>query len=284
MLYAVTYGETILIERGYIIGALCLVLAVIIAFYVLRSIGLYRMAENSGVNRAWIAFIPFGWIFTAGKIIGTAKIFGRPFKNFALITFILFTVSQGLTIIDFILSIVPLVGFYLGGGQIVIGEAVASSGLVSYPLWSGVYTVGEIVGTFNNGAVIEYFKNPTFLRIYSMAVSPIMYISELGSMFFMISLYSEICKKYCPRRYFLLALVSFFGGFAIVVFVLRNKKAINYSDYIREQYAKMYGVNYTNPYGAPNNESGASQSEPRRAEPEPEEPFAEFSKKNNKDN
>ncbi len=284
MLYAITYGENVLIESGWIIGAVCAILAVIIAFYVLRSIGLYKMAENSGVKRAWIAFIPFGWIFTAGKIIGTAKIFGRPFKNFALITFVLFTVSQTLTIIDFALSIVPLIGFYLGGGQIVIGEVVASSGLVSYPLWSGVYTVGEIFGQFKNGTVIEYFKNPTFLNIYSMAVSPIMYISELGSMFFMITLYSEICKKYCPRRYFLLALVSFFGGFAIVVFVLRNRKAINYSDYIREQYAKMYGANYTNPYGTPNTESGASQAQTRNTEPEPEEPFAEFSKKNNKDN
>ena len=83
MLYAITYGETVLIERGVLISAICLILAVIIAFYVLRSIGLYKMAENSGVKNAWFAFIPFGWIFTAGKIIGTAKIFGRPFKNFA---------------------------------------------------------------------------------------------------------------------------------------------------------------------------------------------------------
>ena len=281
MLYAITYGETVLIERGVLISAICLILAVIIAFYVLRSIGLYKMAENSGVKNAWLAFIPFGWIFTAGKIIGTAKIFGRPFKNFALITFILFAVSQTLTIVDFALSIVPLAGFYLGGGQIVIGDVATTSNLVRYELWGGVYTVGEIVGQFNNGAVIEYFYNPTFLKVYSTLVAPVMYISELGSMFFMINLYAEICRKYCPRRYFLLAILSFFGGFSIIVFILRNKKAVNYADYIREQYARMYGESYTNPYGTQNGQS-TYREQPKN--PEPEEPFAEFSKKDNKDN
>jgi hypothetical protein len=46
----------------------------------------------------------------------------------------------------------------------------------------------------------------------------------------------------------------------------------------------MYGATYTNPYGAQNSGNGASQSQTRSTQPEPEEPFAEFSKKNNKDN
>lgn len=287
MLYVASYGEYAQISNGWLIGAVCSTIAILIALYVLRSIGLYKMAENMGIEKAWIAFIPFAWIFTAGKIIGTPKVFGRPFKKFALVTFIVFTVSEVFVIADFVLSIVPLVGFYSAGGKIVLGE-IEMTGIYAYPLWSGVYTVGEITGRLGNGATIGYFYDTTFLTIYSCVFVPIQSLTELASLFFMVILYAEIFKKYYPRRYFLFTVLSLFGGFSVIVFILRNRKAVNYADYMKEQYEKMYGARYTNPYGAPYNTPYGSNTtqEPNQGNgrSEEEEPFGEFSKKDDKGN
>lgn len=289
MLYFSSNGNYTDVGLGEIITAVCMVVAVLVALYVLRSIGLYKMAENRGIEKSWLSFIPCAWIFIAGKIIGTARVFGRPFKKFALVTFIVYTVANVIAITDFLLSVIPLVGFYFSGGEIIIGDVVVGSGICNYPLLSGVYTGDVIVWKTNSGAVINYFYDESFLTIYSYLVGSLQSIVELASTFFMIILYAEIFKKYYPRRYFLFTVLSLFGGFSVIVFVLRNRKPINYSDYMREQYARMYSAGYNNPYNNPyGNPYGSAntqeQNEEQNKTNEPEEPFGEFSKKGDKDN
>lgn len=57
---------------------------------------------------------------------------------------------------------------------------------------------------------------------------------------------------------------------------------------MKEQYEKMYGARYTNPYGAPYNTPYGSNTtqEPNQGNgrSEEEEPFGEFSKKDDKGN
>ena len=63
-----------------ILGTISIVLILTIVFsitlYLLKSIGLYVMAKKEGKDFAWLAFVPFGCLFTYGFITGTTKIFG----------------------------------------------------------------------------------------------------------------------------------------------------------------------------------------------------------------
>ena len=63
-----------------ILGTISIILIITIVFlislYLLKSIGLYTMAKKESKNFAWIAFIPFGCLFSYGLITGKTKIFG----------------------------------------------------------------------------------------------------------------------------------------------------------------------------------------------------------------
>lgn len=58
--------------------SIILILAIVIAItlYLIKSIGLYTMAKREGKDFAWLAFVPFGCLFTYGLITGKTKIFG----------------------------------------------------------------------------------------------------------------------------------------------------------------------------------------------------------------
>ena len=58
--------------------SIILILAVVaaITLYLIKSVGLYTMARREGKDFAWLAFVPFGCLFTYGFITGKTKIFG----------------------------------------------------------------------------------------------------------------------------------------------------------------------------------------------------------------
>lgn len=58
--------------------SIILILAIItgVTLYLIKSIGLYTMAKKEGKDFAWLAFVPFGCLFTYGFITGKTKIFG----------------------------------------------------------------------------------------------------------------------------------------------------------------------------------------------------------------
>lgn len=53
-----------------------IVMLVSIGLYLLRAIGLYVAAKNSGEKLAWLAFIPYGCLYAMGSIVSDTKIFG----------------------------------------------------------------------------------------------------------------------------------------------------------------------------------------------------------------
>lgn len=61
---------------GTISIVLILTVVFLISLYLLKSIGLYTMAKKEGKDFAWLAFVPFGCLFTYGYITGKTKIFG----------------------------------------------------------------------------------------------------------------------------------------------------------------------------------------------------------------
>lgn len=61
---------------GTISIVLILTVIFLISLYLLKSIGLYTMSKKEGKDFAWLAFVPFGCLFTYGYITGKTKIFG----------------------------------------------------------------------------------------------------------------------------------------------------------------------------------------------------------------
>ena len=63
-----------------ILGTISIILILsilfLLALYLLRSIGLYVMSKREGRDFAWLAFVPFGCLFSFGLITGKTKLFG----------------------------------------------------------------------------------------------------------------------------------------------------------------------------------------------------------------
>lgn len=63
-----------------ILGTISIILILTVIFliglYLLKSIGLYTMAKKQSKDFAWLAFVPFGCLFTYGLITGKTKLFG----------------------------------------------------------------------------------------------------------------------------------------------------------------------------------------------------------------
>ena len=61
---------------GTISIILILTIIFVIGLYIIKAIGLYTMSRKEGSKFAWLAFVPFGCLFTYGFITGKTKIFG----------------------------------------------------------------------------------------------------------------------------------------------------------------------------------------------------------------
>ncbi|MBQ9734884.1 MAG: hypothetical protein IJV95_03385 [Clostridia bacterium] len=271
-----------------------LTLAVVLAFYALRSIGLYVLAKRQNVKHAFLAWIPCVWMFTACKLIGNIKTFGRPFAKLALIFCIVFSVAEVLTIVYEILVYFPLVGNYLAGREICYAPYITADDVEflanysEYATNSDIYVTSEFVNPYGVG-IITVNKILSVISIVSM-------IFDLASTVIVIMVYINLFRKFWPQHYVLAAILSIFGLFAPFVFAIRKKEPINYMDYIRSRYnynpyANPYGPQggpyggnpYGNPYGAPKAPEHPFEEFADKGEVNPGDPFSEFSAKNNDD-
>ena len=92
--------------------------AVVLAFYVLRSIGIYTLAKRQGLKRAILAWIPCVWVYTACKLVGETNFFGKPLAKLALLLCIVFTVGEVLSFTYEFLYNFPIVGNFLAGREL----------------------------------------------------------------------------------------------------------------------------------------------------------------------
>lgn len=59
-----------------IISIIFLVITSSFILWLLKSIGLYKIAKNNNDEYAFLAFIPYGCLYTYGKIVGKTTLFG----------------------------------------------------------------------------------------------------------------------------------------------------------------------------------------------------------------
>jgi glucan phosphoethanolaminetransferase (alkaline phosphatase superfamily) len=261
-----------------------LVLVGIIAFHVLRAIGLYKLAKNKKLKCAFMAWIPGVWIFVAIKLIGETHFFGKSMEKLAVLLTIIFAVAEVLTLAYNLIIYFPYIGNFLMGNTIYIDQRQPASSLGYYELWGGIglYGIeGQFVNPYKNIDLIEKLMKGIY---YASAIFDIAYAVII------VTVLINLFKKYWPQHYVLASILSLFGLDSIFIFLIRNKKPIKYTDYLRSRYQNHPAQGPYGPFG-PNPYANQGYNKPSQPETpfeqfkdekdkKPEEPFSGFSDKN----
>lgn len=60
------------------------ILVIAIVFYVLKSLGLSKMAENRGIENPWLAWIPIADLYIMGLLVGEMDLFNYHLDNLGM--------------------------------------------------------------------------------------------------------------------------------------------------------------------------------------------------------
>ena len=292
MLYIVSATESVKVPTLYVVlFALCLALPYI-ALYILRSIGLYKLAKNNGVKGQKLAWVPFLWFYTACMLCGNVRFFGKTFKGLPVVFTLIFTLASLLPIVYEVVAYFPLVGYYLQGGTVSFGNPLTE--------YSKLYTtVYETFGIYVEGSGALAFNNPypSELQTILNAVSYVVAILEFALIFVRVPVFFDLFRRYTPGQQFLYGMLSILTpAFPVIIFIIRNKKPVDYNEYLRQRYNAFYGNNnnngfggyggygngYNGGYGAGgygDNATNGTNSSPKGKKPEDDDPFTEFKDK-----
>ena len=237
MLTLIVGDEFADVSTGLIVGATAAFLAVVVAFYVLRGLGLYKLAVRYGVKCPILAWFPFTWVYTLGLLLGDVALFGKRVDKFALCAFIVYTVFGVLHYGLQLVSYIPVVGYFLQGGTVYLSS--------STEYFSGMSVFGTDIGYLG----LSNFVDPYSAGFWNALniISYIIRIIRIVTLFFLIVLYSNFFRCFLPNHYFIATVFSFFGFFGPFAFVVRNNERVNYAEYMRARYAAFYGAG--NGYG-----------------------------------
>ena len=239
-------------------------------FFILQGIGLYCMAKKRGIGRRALAFVPFANILLMGRLAGEVTFFGHKIKRaglFAMIAQILVTVLA----FSYIAS-----DIYLHHSGCIRYETADDALEQLRALWNG--------GTRFDRIIYNYYYDVVYLveMIFGLAFEIMMFVLLIG-----------LFKKYNPEGYMWMAIVTLLIPISrcVLVFVLRNRKAVDYGAYMRakrEAYMHRnqphYGPNggYGSPYGGYGPQGygqnhGQNYGGQNAPSGQPQEPFSEFS-------
>lgn len=265
MLYYISESGYTQISNGTVIAVAVAIFAIIAAFYVLRGLGLYKLAKKYGVKYPILAWFPFTWFYVAGMLLGDVALFGRKIEKFALIAFIVFTVSgvfySGVRLVSYI----PVVGFFLQGGTTYISYSTTN--------FTGCNAIFDT--SFGYVGLVRFIDpySDTLWKVLNI-LSYVARLFSIVSLIFTVLVYSNFFRSFLPNHYFIATLssilLSSFGLFGVWAFVVRNNERIKYADYMRARYAAFYGVNRG--YGDGGN--GAYQP-PRQENGDGDDPFSD---------
>ena len=89
-----------------------------LAFYLLRSIGIYKLSKNANLKVAFMAFIPLVWIYPFILLVKEDRFFGIPYQKIAILLAVIFSIGEGLTIFYNVATYLPIVVNYFKGVDI----------------------------------------------------------------------------------------------------------------------------------------------------------------------
>ena len=287
--------------------ALAIVLLVPLAFYVLRSVGVFMLARRAKLKTAFLAFFPCLWIYPATRLSKEVRFFKSTLGKWAIAFVLIFTFTELLVLTYNFLIYFPLVGNYLCGREICLAadeagvQELLRLGYTEYQAISGVY-VNLATGATNGAFVYPY----EFLTVgkWLHAISLLNNVLNIAVLVIELTVFFNLFRKYWPQHFILATILSMFGLFPVFVFVIRNKKPMSYIDYLRSRYQNTgspygpqgfygphgfygpqgpYGQNpYNNPQNPNSNQNanGYTQNPFEEFESkenrQPEEPFSQF--------
>lgn len=228
--------------RTLFITFLSFTVALWIVNYFFMAIGLYKLAKNNDCKHAFLAWIPFVNFYLMGKLAGKTSLFGWKIGNIGLIVMILSLATNILSgYVDFCT--------YFPFAYKLTFKGVLSVVPSAYPsIWCEVFAV-------------------------------ISEITEIISIFFTIALLFAFFRKFNPANSMIFALISFFLSpiMGIFVFTCRNKKAVDFNEYMRKRQYDYYTRNNSGTYGGQNpyNPYANTEGKTNNYRP-PENPFKEF--------
>lgn len=297
---------------GVVLTIAIIAFLIAVAFYVLRSIGLYVLAKRKGFRFKFLAFIPIVWIYVALRLIGEVNFFGKPIKSLAVLFTIVFAVSELINLAYSFLVYYPLVGNYIAGLIESASGVVSDRTIYFIANGNGIEGIKEYIFLYGVG-VGSNFEYP-YLNINAVvyALNAMTYVGlifDFASIFITVTVFLNIFRKYWPQKMMLATILSvLLGLFPVFVFVVRNKKEIDYQEYLRKKHAyyrNPYGAYGPGPYGQnPNGQNPYGQNpyqnrtdnpfgefnDARKVDPfdefsydKKEEPFEDFSKGENKE-
>ena len=252
-----------------IFGAVCMA-----AMFILQGVGLFVMAKRRNLKKKWLAFVPFANIYYMGKLAGECGFFGHKMKNAGLYAMIAQIVAVAFTC-TYIWAECYL---YFNHG------VPQQETPFSVPYWPGLTGFSLSVSKF-------YDYCELLLSIIGLAAELLLLVLVMG-----------LYKKYQPKNYMGLSMLTLFIPMTrfIALFVLRDRPAIDYDEYMRARreaymrrqqqqyggYGNPYNPPYGNPYNRPYGQGGYGepygQNQGQRQPPKPEDPFEEFPSEENK--
>lgn len=231
-----------------------------LALFILHGIGIAEMAKRRGIDKRWMAFVPFVNLYYMEKLTGDCSVFGQRMRHAGMFAMIAQIVNAFLCL-AYIFAECYL--YYTHGAP------VYSNGVL---MWADLLGFARIAYAFYN---ICYY----LISITSLAYTVLIFILFLG-----------LFRQYEPKASYLLSFLVAFIPLSryIIVYVLRKRKAIDYDTYVRakrEEYVRRQQAQggYPNgpyyggsPFGTPN--AGRPQQGPSstQAQSPKEDPFAEF--------
>ncbi len=254
--------------NGGVWAILGVLLAIVLTFYALRSAGLYILAKRQGINCAWLAFIPGAWFYLVCKLIGEYRFFVGSFSKLAVWMAAIFTLYTVIAWSLILIRVIPLLGFFIQGGHIVIDSD----------------TMSILVSNFNDPLNVKWVNTLFVVLEY------VNYVLDFVVLVMVVSAYISFFRKFWPQQYILVSVFSIVGMlipgldlFGIFVFAVRKKNPVNYAEYIRNRgyyNASQYNNQNTNQYGGQANNGQTKIDEPfSDFEDSNDDPFNEFDKK-----
>jgi len=253
-----------------------------LTLFIVQGVGLFRMAKRQNLRHKWLAFMPFANVMYMGKLAGECSLFGHKMKRAGLYAMIAQIIS---TLVVF--SIIAAESYlYMFRSEYLVEKTYIQGGVE--------YIKSEFSGLVGFDNTIER---------YLQYVSYFLMVIELVYKVLLLVLIMGLFRKYTPKSYLLLSLISLFVPEVrfVTILVLSGRQPIDYEAYMRarrEEYARRqqeyhnprYNNPYGNPYNNPNNNpygnpynNPYNQQNPYQPPQPPQEPFAEFGGKAAKD-
>lgn len=245
-----------------LLGSFFIALAVIVVFFIVQGVGIYKMAKKRELKNAWLAFVPFASTLYLGKLAGKCSFFGHKMKGAA------------------VYAMVAQIVAFVGCGLIMLAEGYlfTQCGEINVDPSTGMLLPPELTGS-----------EVTIYNAYDVGG----YVLSVVNLVYQILLFIVVMalyKSYSVKNYMPLSFLQLFVPMSryIVVCVLRNNKAVDYDEYMRqkrEEYIRRH--QQYNPYGhtpyGPYSQHNPYANQPPYNDPskgegkKPEEPFEEFS-------